>query len=195
MSLTDTELFDIIEPKHPCAGTATLSLEDVQLRVQQKMQDLKIDERMASSKEAISRTWVSGSSKVRGAVGSALAGIDQYRQSQRKTVNPAPTEMSSSSETTASTTADAKTSSDETNGSKRDSFVGSWASWAAEKRKRAFQKPEPPKIERPNIGPAAARPLAQWANLKPSTAGEEATTATSEAKVDVECQKVESEGQ
>ena len=47
------------------------------------MQDLKLDEKMVASKEAISRTWVSGSSKVRGAVGSALAGIDQYR-SQRK---------------------------------------------------------------------------------------------------------------
>src|SRR5579871_4734242 len=77
-SLTDAELFDIIEPRHPCSGTLTLSLEDVQLRVQQKMQDLKFDERMASSKEAISRTWVSSSSKVRGAVGTALANLDQY---------------------------------------------------------------------------------------------------------------------
>jgi hypothetical protein len=185
MSLTDAELFDIIEPKHPCSGTATLSLEDVQLRVQQKMQDLKLDERMASSKEAISRTWVSGSSKVRGAVGSALAGIDQYRQSQRKTANPATT--TDPTATTATTSIPATSaSSDEANGSKRESFVGSWASWAAEKRKRAFQKPEPPKIERPDIGPAPSRPLAQWAKRTTSGSGEEPRTASGEIKVESE---------
>ena len=157
MSLTDQELFDIIEPRHPCSGTATLSLEDVQLRIQQKMQDLKIDEKMASSKEAISRTWVSGSSKVRGAVGSALAGIDQYR-AQRKPASPID---NTSTVTDSSTTA--------TNGAKKESFVSGWAAWAAEKRKKAFQKEEPPKIERPDIGPAPARPLAQWAKRSSET--------------------------
>jgi hypothetical protein len=51
----------------------------------------------------------------------------------------------------------------ESNGAKKDSFVGSWTTWAAEKRKKAFQKEEPPKVERVDIGPAPARPLAQWA--------------------------------
>jgi hypothetical protein len=145
MSLTDAELFDIVEPRHPCSGTATLSLEDVQLRVQQKMQDLKLDERMASSKEAISRTWMSGSSKVRGAMESAWAGIDQYRHSHQKP------NVESLAETQGS---------ESPNGAKKESVVGSWATWAAEKRKKAFQKEEP--IERPDIGPAPARPLAQW---------------------------------
>ena len=83
ISLTSAELFDIVEPKHPCAGAQTLSLEDVQLRVQMTMQDLKLDERMASSKEAISRTWNSSSSKVKGAVGSAWANLEHYRQQRR----------------------------------------------------------------------------------------------------------------
>lgn len=156
MSLTDQELFDIVEPKHPCAGTATLSLEDVQLRIQQKMQDLKIDEKMASSKEALSRTWVTGSSKVKGAVGSAWAGIDQYR-TQRKPATPS------------DDTSTANTSSTATSETKKESFVGGWAAWAAEKRKKAFQKEEPPKIELPDIGPAPARPLAQWAKRSSET--------------------------
>jgi hypothetical protein len=164
MSLTDQELFDIVEPRHPCSGTSTLSLEDVQIRVQQKMQDLKIDEKMVASKEALSRTWVSGSTKVRGAVGSALAGFDQYR-TQRK--------PGSSSETTVTSVTSKDTSVPpvvkESNGAKKDTLVGSWATWAAEKRKKAFQKEEPPKIERVDIGPAPARPLAQWAKRSNET--------------------------
>jgi len=163
MSLTDAELFDIIEPRHPCAGAATLSLEDVQLRVQQKMQDLKFDERMASSKEAISRTWVSSSSKVRGAVGSAWANLDQYRSQRKQT--PTTAAVSSDGTTTSMTATEEHQINGGTEGAsgKKESFVGSWAAWAAEKRKKAFQKEEPPKIERPDIGPAPARPLAQWA--------------------------------
>ena len=147
MSLTDQELFDIVEPRHPCSGTTTLSLEDVQLRVQQTMQDLKLDEKMASSKEAISRTWVTGSSKVRGAVGQAWAGLDQYRTQRRSAAEQGETEKEPSKPTNGATA--------------KESFVGSWAAWAVEKRKM-FQKEEP-KIIRPDIGPAPARPLAQWA--------------------------------
>jgi hypothetical protein len=153
MSLTDQELFDIIEPRHPCSGTATLSLEDVQLRVAQTMQDLKLDQKMVASKEAISRTWVSGSSRVRGAVGSALAGMDQYR-SQRKPESSVGKSESSDKPATSEPDVSQNT---------KESFVGGWAAWAAEKRKWAFQKEEPVKIERIDIGPAPARPLAQWA--------------------------------
>jgi hypothetical protein len=144
MSLTDQELFDIIEPRHPCSGTTTLSLEDVQLRVQQKMQDLKLDEKMVASKEAISRTWMSGSLKVRGAVGSAWANLDQYR-STKKDGRASPT-----------------TETDRKEVEKKDSFVGGWTAWATEKRKKTFLKEEPvrPSVD---IGPAPARPLAQWA--------------------------------
>jgi hypothetical protein len=164
MSLTDAELFDIIEPRHPCAGTTTLSLEDMQFRVTQKMADLKIDEKMVASKEVLSRTWVQGSTKVRAGLGSAWANLDQYRQSQRKPSHP-PTDTEGGS--------DGKTESKDgevegENGTgggtgKKETFVGGWAAWAAEKRKRAFQKEEVGRVERIDIGPAPARPLAMWA--------------------------------
>ena len=176
MSLTDQELFDVIEPRHPCSGTATLSLEDVQLRVAQTVQDLKLDEKMVASKEAISRTWVSGSSKVRGAVGSALAGLDQYR-SQRK-----PESSSGKSESSDKSV----TSEPVSEYGKKESFVGSWSAWAAEKRKWAFQKEEPVKIERVDIGPAPARPLAQWAKRSSdaSSSRVESVRLSSETKVE-----------
>ena len=113
------------------------------------MQDLKLEEKMASSKEAISRTWTTSSSKVRGAVESAWAGFDQYRAQRKIAADPAEAEKGTNKET------------DEA--AKKESFVGGWAAWAAEKRKKAFQKEEPPKVERVDIGPAPARPLAQWA--------------------------------
>jgi hypothetical protein len=161
MSLTDAELFDIIEPRHPCAGTSTLSLEDMQLRMAQKMQDLKIDEKMVASKEVLSRTWVQGSSKVRAGLGSAWANLDQYRQAQRKPSQPQPGQPQPGQPPTEVKEGDGD---GETNGTgRKETFVGGWAAWAAEKRKRAFQKEEPVRVERVDIGPAPARPLAMWA--------------------------------
>jgi hypothetical protein len=176
MSLTDAELFDIVEPRHPCAGTSTLSLEDVQLRVAQKMQDLKIDEKMVASKEVLSRTWVQGSTRVRGAVGSAWANLDQYRQSQRKpSANPPPTkdggattEKEAVGEATTTVEGGGEANGSGAGGGKKETFVGGWAAWAAEKRKKAFLKEEPAKVERVDIGPAPARPLAMWAARKKS---------------------------
>jgi Transport protein Avl9 len=160
MALTDQELFDIVEPRHPCAGTLTLSLEDVQLRVAQKVADLKIDERVKESRDALSRTWVNSSTKVRGAVGSAWAGLDQYR-TQRKPPQKAGGEKDPSPE------GDDGAEKKEDGGEKKETFVGSWAAWAAEKRKKAFHKEEPVRLEpRADIGPAPARPLAQWAKRK-----------------------------
>jgi hypothetical protein len=115
------------------------------------MQDLKLDEKMVASKEAISRTWVTGSSKVRVAVGSAWAGLDQYRVRKPEGVTP-----------TTPTPVDPKDGA----GGKEEvkgSFVGGWTAWAAEKRKKAFAKEEPVKREAVDIGPAPSRPLAQWA--------------------------------
>ena len=159
------ELFDIIEPRHPCAGTLTLSLEDVQVRVAQKMAELKLDERVKESREALSRTWVSSSSKVRGAMGSALAGLDQYRNQRKAAVEEKAKEKAT--DKGGDEREDGKGGEEKGEGEKKETFVGSWTAWAAEKRKKApslFHREEPVKLEpRADIGPAPARPLAQWA--------------------------------
>ena len=142
-----------------------MSLEDIQLRVGAKMAELKIDEKVRESREALSRTWVSGSSRVRGAVGQAWAGLDSYRGKKGGEVGEARTEV-------VGTDAKDQTKTDgkgEAGTGKKESFVGSWTAWAAEKRKRAFMKEEPVKIERVDIGPAPARPLAQWAKRSSET--------------------------
>ena len=159
MSLTDPDLFDIVDARHPCAGASTLSLEDVRLRVAQNLQDLKLDEKMVASKEAISRTWITSSSKVRGAVGSAWANLDQYRAKKPDT---------SSTPVTPTTTGPVEKgdTDGQTNGKEEKegkTFVGSWSAWASERRKKVFQKEEVARPVPMDIGPAPARPLAQWA--------------------------------
>jgi len=128
----------------------------------------------------LSRTWVQGSTRVRGAVGSAWANLDQYRQGQRK---PAAAQQEGQAEETKM----GEMKAVETNGGataaveKKESFVGGWAAWAAEKRKKAFVREEPVKVERVDIGPAPARPLAMWAAKRKSgdIAGGESGTAGS----------------
>lgn len=58
---TDSHLFDIVEPRHPCAGG--LSIDDVQRRIQQQVQDLHLDERFAVGKEVLGRNLAAGREK------------------------------------------------------------------------------------------------------------------------------------
>ena len=182
------ELFDIIEPRHPCAGTLTLSLEDVQVRVAQKMAELKLDERVKESREALSRTWVSSSSKVRGAMGSALAGLDQYRNQRKAAVEEKAKEKPT--DKGGDEREDGKGGEEKGEGEKKETFVGSWTAWATEKRKKApslFHREEPVKLEpRADIGPAPARPLAQWAAAakRKSESGGSTTTAADSGVVE-----------
>ncbi len=60
-SNTDSHLFDIVEPRHPCAGG--LSIDDVQRRIQQQVQDLHLDERFAVGKEVLGRNLAAGREK------------------------------------------------------------------------------------------------------------------------------------
>jgi hypothetical protein len=186
-ALTDKHLFDIIEPRHPCHGTE--SLEDVLSR---KVAELKIEEKVGQGKEVLSRTWRDGSLRVRGAVGSAIAGLEQYR---KKSADTSPHDDETKDED-ASTTESPLTNEDLTRKDefpKKDSpsFVAGWTSWAAEKRRKAFQKELPPTPI--DIGPAPARPLAQWAasrqpetSLSPSIMSiksSETSTATEEVDI------------
>lgn len=79
---TDDHLFDVVEPRHPCAGG--LTIEDVQRRLAQQVQDLGLDERYRHSKEAIGRGLASGQQRVSGAINTFWADIEAMREAQRK---------------------------------------------------------------------------------------------------------------
>lgn len=79
---TDDHLFDVIEPRHPCAGG--LTMEDVQRRLAQQVQELGLDERYKNSKDAIGRGLASGQQRVSGAINTLWADIEAMREAQRK---------------------------------------------------------------------------------------------------------------
>ena len=78
---TDSHLFDIVEPRHPTAGG--LSIEDINRRLTQQIQDLHLDERLAISKEALGKHFASGQKKMSTAFSNLWADIESMRAAQR----------------------------------------------------------------------------------------------------------------
>ncbi|KAK4245143.1 late secretory pathway protein AVL9 [Corynascus novoguineensis] len=79
---TDSHLFDIVEPKHPCAGG--LTIDDIQRRITQQVQDLHWDERFAQGREAIGRNLAAGKEKASTLFGKLYADMEALREAQRK---------------------------------------------------------------------------------------------------------------
>lgn len=79
---TDSHLFDIVEPRHPCAGG--LTIEDVQRRLAAQVSELHLDERWRGSKEAVGKSISSGRERVTGAINTLWADIEVMREAQRK---------------------------------------------------------------------------------------------------------------
>lgn len=79
---TDSHLFDIVEPRHPCAGG--LTIEDVQRRLAQQVQELHLDERWRGSKEVLGTHLATGQQRVSSAVNKLWGDIEAFREAQRK---------------------------------------------------------------------------------------------------------------
>ncbi|KAH9969823.1 transport protein Avl9-domain-containing protein [Russula dissimulans] len=58
--ITDPMLFDIIEPRHPCNEKPS-TISDITLRLSEGIQELKLEQQLAPTREAISRTFNAGS--------------------------------------------------------------------------------------------------------------------------------------
>ncbi|TCD68511.1 late secretory pathway protein avl9 [Steccherinum ochraceum] len=58
--VTDPLLFDIVEPRHPCNERPSV-VADISLRLTEGIQDLKLEQQLAPTREAISRTLSAGS--------------------------------------------------------------------------------------------------------------------------------------
>ncbi|KAF7987032.1 hypothetical protein HWV62_147 [Athelia sp. TMB] len=57
---TDSMLFDIVEPRHPCNEKPSV-VADIGLRLSEGIQELKLEQQLAPTREAISRTITAGS--------------------------------------------------------------------------------------------------------------------------------------
>ncbi|GAW20052.1 hypothetical protein ANO14919_095460 [Xylariales sp. No.14919] len=129
---TDSHLFDIVEPRHPCAGG--LSIDDVQRRIQQQVQDLHLDERFAVGKEVLGRNLAAGREKASTLFNKFYADMEALREAQRKRAEESKTEQLDV-EKNGQQGDVSKVQTASSVGSRAGAYIGSWTSWAGQKRK------------------------------------------------------------
>jgi len=137
-SHTDSHLFDIVEPKHPCAGG--LTIDDVQRRITQQVQDLHLDERFAVGKEVLGRNLAAGREKASTMFNKLYADMEALREAQRKRAEEAKQQQSNETaqaEKNGGVDLAKAQQTVQSVGVKAGAFVNSWAAWAGEKRKAA----------------------------------------------------------
>ncbi|KAF4551940.1 putative late secretory pathway protein AVL9 [Elsinoe fawcettii] len=159
--ITDSHLFDVIEPRHPCAGG--LTIEDVQRRLTQQVAELHLDERWRGGKEVLAKNFAEGQKRIGGFIGGVWADVGAMREAQRK---KALERESATASTTGAATGTGTTAASaygtgqaqgkgyqfqkpdltaaqaqvQAAGAKAGAYLSSWGSWAAEKRKTGWGK-------------------------------------------------------
>ncbi|KAF9448726.1 hypothetical protein P691DRAFT_800360 [Macrolepiota fuliginosa MF-IS2] len=88
--ITDPLIFDIIEPRHPCTEKPGV-VADLGLRLHEGIQELKIEQQLAPAREAVARTFATGSTSFF----KAVEGVRE-RWTQRQTTATSTTSSSSS---------------------------------------------------------------------------------------------------
>ncbi|KAI0508356.1 hypothetical protein F5B22DRAFT_638735 [Xylaria bambusicola] len=133
---TDSHLFDIVEPRHPCAGG--LSIDDVQRRIQQQVQDLHLDERFAVGKEVLGRNLAAGREKASVLFNKFYADMEALREAQKKRAEESKAEQSDA-EKNGNSSDISKTQQTVTSvGARAGAYIGSWTTWAGQKRKEGW---------------------------------------------------------
>ncbi|KAI1736735.1 hypothetical protein F4680DRAFT_430819 [Xylaria scruposa] len=130
---TDSHLFDIVEPRHPCAGG--LSIDDVQRRIQQQVQDLHLDERFAVGKEVLGRNLAAGREKASTLFNKFYADMEALREVQRKRAEESKNEQLNAEKRNGDTSKAQQTVSV---GTRASNYIGSWTTWAGQKRKEGW---------------------------------------------------------
>ncbi|KAJ7213890.1 transport protein Avl9-domain-containing protein [Mycena pura] len=79
---TDPMLFDIVEPRHPCNEKPSV-VADIGLRLQEGLQDLKLEQQLAPAREAVARTLTAGSNNLF----KAIEGVRDRWNTQRDSIS------------------------------------------------------------------------------------------------------------
>ncbi|KAI0404173.1 transport protein Avl9-domain-containing protein [Xylaria palmicola] len=132
-SNTDSHLFDIVDPRHPCAGG--LSIDDVQRRIQQQVQDLHLDERFAVGKEVLGRNLAAGREKASTLFNKFYADMETLREAQRKRAEESKAEQLDAEKNGQN---EYKTQPVSSVGARAGAYIGSWTTWAGQKRKEGW---------------------------------------------------------
>ncbi|KAI1324153.1 hypothetical protein F5Y16DRAFT_313429 [Xylariaceae sp. FL0255] len=132
---TDSHLFDIVDPKHPCAGG--LSIDDFQRRFQQQVQDLHLDERFAVGKEVLGRNLAAGREKASTIFNKLYADMEALRETQRKR-NEEARAAQSEIERNGNKVDMTRAQNAPSVGTRASAYIGSWTTWADQKRKQGW---------------------------------------------------------
>lgn len=132
---TDTNLFAVSEPKHPCAGG--LTVEDIQRRVADQIKDLHLDERLAQGRVILGRNLTAGREKASTMFNKLYSDIEYLRESQRRRAEETRTQEPKSPTDKGAYPVDLAKAQQTVNtvGAKASAYMSSWATWAGEKRK------------------------------------------------------------
>ncbi|KAF2742110.1 hypothetical protein M011DRAFT_296252 [Sporormia fimetaria CBS 119925] len=133
---TDSHLFDITDPKHPCSGG--LSIEDVQRRLAQQVAEMHLDERLEKSREVIGKQLAVGQKKVSSAFNNLWAEMEAMREAQRakreselqNQTTPKPAPKFSKTPDLSQAQANLQAA-----GTRASAYLSSWGAWANEKKK------------------------------------------------------------
>ncbi|KAM3077147.1 hypothetical protein ACMFMG_003385 [Clarireedia jacksonii] len=140
---TESHLFDIVEPKHPCAGG--LTIDDVQRRIAEQVKEMHLDERFAVGKEVLGRNFAAGREKASTVFNKLYADMEVFRENQRKKHEEAQA-AKLAAEKNGHTNGSGPTSpvsqsapnTVQSVGSKAGAYIGSWSAWVGEKRKSGW---------------------------------------------------------
>jgi hypothetical protein len=146
--VTDSHLFDIVEPRHPCAGG--LTIEDVQRRLASQVAELHLDERFNQTREVVGKRLADGRTQVTSAFNKVWADIEVMREAQRKrsedaraaaATAPQPEKPAQGAGPGRFTTPDLHQAqaSVAAAGQRAGAYLSSWSSWANEKRKTGWR--------------------------------------------------------
>ena len=117
-------------------------MEDVQRRLQQQVQDLHLDERFAAGREILGRNAAAARDKASTMFNKLYADMESMREAQRKRAEEAKTASGGTEKGQGSPQVDfAKTQHTMNSvGARAGAYLGSWASWAGEKRKTGWNR-------------------------------------------------------
>ncbi|KAF4980257.1 hypothetical protein FZEAL_3694 [Fusarium zealandicum] len=133
---TDSHLFDIVDPRHPCAGG--LNIEDVQRRIAEQVKELHLDERFAQGREVLGRNFAAGREKASFVLNRLYSDMEALREAQRRRAEEAramsPTAQAASGPPVGYDASRAGQTG-QSAGARAGAYIGSWAAWAGEKRR------------------------------------------------------------
>lgn len=169
---TDSHLFDIVEPKHPCAGG--LTIEDVQRRLSEQVKEFHLDERFAVGKEVLGRNLAAGKEKASTVFNKLYSDMEALRESQRRKHEEAKREAEKNGLPSPGFQGPDLNTAKQTVqsvGSKAGAYIGSWGTWVGEKRKTGWGRsasgttPQKKENSLPALPP---RPIEKDPALRPS---------------------------